>query len=81
MRRSETGPDPVFTTQDEIARRTGTQVVVRGRYTPPGAPPAGDEPPLFLKVTPGLVASEVHQQRQSAGISQICQCLVCRKYT
>ena len=46
-------------TQDDIARRTGTTVVVRGRYVPPGAPPTEGEPPLFLKITPGLVSSEV----------------------
>lgn len=46
-------------TQDDIARRTGTQIVVRGQYQPAGVPVTGDEPPLFLKVTPGAVSQEV----------------------
>ena len=47
-------------TQDDIARRTGTSVVVRGRYMPPGVAPADSEDkPLCLKVTPGLSKSEV----------------------
>ncbi len=47
------------TTQDDIARRTGTVVVVRGRFLPPGMPNNGEEPPLHLKITPGVTASEV----------------------
>ena len=46
-------------TQDDIARRTGTQIVVRGQYQPPGVPSNTDELPLFLKVTPGAVSQEV----------------------
>ena len=46
-------------TQDDIARRTGTQIVVRGQYQAPAAPGGSDEPPLFLKVTPGAVSQEV----------------------
>lgn len=46
-------------TQDDVARRTGTQIVVRGQYQPPGGPRVSEEPPLFLKVTPGAVSQEV----------------------
>ena len=48
-------------TQDDIARRTGTIVVVRGRYMPPGvaAPADGDDKPLCLRITPGLSKEEV----------------------
>ena len=47
-------------TQDDIARRTGTQIVVRGQYQAPGVPITSPEPPLFLKVTPGAIAGEVN---------------------
>ena len=46
-------------TQDDIARRTGTQIVVRGQYQPPGVPITTPEPPLFLKITPGAIVGEV----------------------
>ena len=55
-------------TQDDIARRTGTSVVVRGRFMPPGTP-AGEEKPLFLRVTPGLSQAEVTAPN--------CACLSC----
>lgn len=46
-------------TQDDMARRTGTMIVVRGRYMPPGVPQTGDDKPLCLRVTPGLSKAEV----------------------
>ena len=46
-------------TQDDIARRTGTTIVVRGRYMPPGLPPDEKEKPLLLRITPGRSATEV----------------------
>ena len=46
-------------TQDDIARRTGTQIVVRGQYQPPGVPITTPEPSLFLKITPGAITGEV----------------------
>lgn len=46
-------------TQDDIARRTGTQIVTRGRYMPPGTPQTDTDRPLYLNITPGVCASEV----------------------
>lgn len=46
-------------TQDEIARRTGTQIVTRGRYMPPGVPQTDAERPLYLHITPGASSTEV----------------------
>lgn len=46
-------------TQDDIARRTGTQIVTRGRYMAPGMPQSDTEQPLYLFITPGASASEV----------------------
>ncbi len=46
-------------TQDDIGRRTGTQIVTRGRYLAPGAAPAGEaDKPLHLHITPGASATE-----------------------
>lgn len=45
-------------TQDDIARRTGTQIVTRGRYMAPGMPPSDSEQPLYLHITPGASATE-----------------------
>ncbi|KAK9866860.1 hypothetical protein WJX84_006201 [Apatococcus fuscideae] len=39
--------------QDDIARRTNTLIVTRGRYYPPGVPLDDAEPPLRLKILPG----------------------------
>ncbi len=39
--------------QDDIARRTNTLIVTRGRYYPPGLPQDEAEPPLRLKILPG----------------------------
>lgn len=39
--------------QDDIARRTNTLIVTRGRYYPPGVPQDEIEPPLRLKILPG----------------------------
>ena len=39
--------------QDDIARRTNTLIVTRGRYYPPGLPQDDTEPPLRLKILPG----------------------------
>ncbi|KAK9851167.1 hypothetical protein WJX84_011058 [Apatococcus fuscideae] len=39
--------------QDDIARRTNTLIVTRGRYYPPGVPQDETEPPLRLKILPG----------------------------
>lgn len=47
-------------TQDDVARRTGTQVVVRGRYMAPGTPFTDVDKPLHLHITPGACTSEVH---------------------
>ena len=46
-------------TQDDIARRTGTQIVTRGRYLPPGTQPAEGERPLHLHIAPGASATQV----------------------
>lgn len=46
-------------TQDDIARRTGTVLTVKGRYYPPGEPEDEIEKPLFLRVTPGLCLQDV----------------------
>ncbi len=46
-------------TQDDIARRTGTQIVTRGRYMAPGMPQSDTEQPLYLFITPGASATEV----------------------
>ena len=42
------------TTQEEIQRRTGTEIKNRGRYQAPGAPADDQEKPLFLRVAPGF---------------------------
>lgn len=41
------------TTQEEIQRRTGTEIKNRGRYYAPGEPVDEQEKPLFLRVAPG----------------------------
>jgi len=41
------------TTQTEVERRTGTIIVVKGRYYAPGQPMVGGEKPLHLNVRPG----------------------------
>lgn len=46
-------------TQDDIARRTGTVLTVKGRYYSPGEPEDEAEKPLFLRVTPGLCLQDV----------------------
>jgi hypothetical protein len=46
-------------TQDDIARRTGTQIVTRGRYMAPGTPQTDTDKPLYLNITPGMCANEV----------------------
>ena len=50
--------------QDDIGRRTGTSVVVRGQYYSPGQV-HGEEKPLHLKITPGVVLSQVKHFAQS----------------
>jgi len=39
--------------QDDIGRRTGTVLTVRGRYYPPGVPRDERDPPLLLHIAPG----------------------------
>ncbi|CAL8471825.1 g11367 [Coccomyxa elongata] len=51
-------------TQDDIARRTGTQIVTRGRYMAPGMPQSDTEQPLYLFITPGASASENDAEKQ-----------------
>jgi hypothetical protein len=47
------------TTQDDIARRTGTVVTVKGRYYSPGDPQDENEKPLYLRITPGQCMQDV----------------------
>ncbi|EIE23783.1 hypothetical protein COCSUDRAFT_63305 [Coccomyxa subellipsoidea C-169] len=51
-------------TQDDIGRRTGTQIVTRGRYMPPGMPPSDTEQPLYLFITPGASSTEDDAEKQ-----------------
>ena len=54
-------------TQDDIARRTGTSVVVRGRFMPPGAQPdSAEDKALCLRVTPGVSQAEVGRDQVMA---------------
>ncbi|KAK9808142.1 hypothetical protein WJX73_001316 [Symbiochloris irregularis] len=54
-------------TQDDIARRTGTAVVVRGRFMPPGVSPTdAEDKPLCLRITPGLCKEEDEAGQQRA---------------
>lgn len=39
--------------QDDIGRRTGTVLTVRGRYYPPGVVRDERDPPLLLHIQPG----------------------------
>ena len=41
------------TTQEEIQRRAGTNIVNKGRYVAPGQAPDEKEKPLFLRISPG----------------------------
>ena len=44
--------------QDDIGRRTGTVLTVRGRYYPPGVPRDERDPPLLLHIAPGACHQE-----------------------
>lgn len=66
-------------TQDDIARRTGTSVVVRGRFMPPGSvQPGSEEQPLFLLVTPGLSKNEVGPCCTHIHLRQAIHCRHCK---
>ncbi|KAK9837508.1 hypothetical protein WJX81_007444 [Elliptochloris bilobata] len=51
-------------TQDDIGRRTGTVLTVRGRYYPPGVPREERDPPLLLHIAPGASHLEDDPVRQ-----------------
>ncbi|KAK9844539.1 hypothetical protein WJX74_003775 [Apatococcus lobatus] len=60
--------------QDDIARRTNTLIVTRGRYYPPGVPQDETEPPLRLKILPGgnLPPNPMlHQQAVDAAAGEV----------
>ncbi len=52
--------------QDDIQARTGTVIVTRGRYYPPGVTPDGKEKPLHLYVKPGAAATTVGPRWRAA---------------
>eukprot|EP00884_Botryococcus_braunii_P014304 jgi/Botrbrau1/22875/Bobra.0065s0033.1 len=61
-------------TQDDIARRTGTVLTVKGRYYAPGEPEDEAEKPLFLRVSPGMCLQDgeaVAQQQVNTAAAEI----------
>ena len=66
--------------QDDIGRRTGTVLTVRGRYYPPGVPRDERDPPLLLHIAPG--ACHLEARRPAARIhfskNEFFSCAACR---
>ena len=55
--------------QDDIGRRTGTQIVTRGRYLAPGTAPASEtDKPLHLHITPGASATQARTLQGTHGL-------------
>jgi hypothetical protein len=52
--------------QEEIQRRTGTVLIVRGRYYPPGMPVDDRDKPLFLRISPTVAAGDTDEEKQRA---------------
>lgn len=67
------------TTQEEIQRRTSTEIKNRGRYYAPGAPVDEKEKPLFLRVIPGssLPVRSALPLRRSTVTDAITHCKRC----
>mmetsp|Transcript_26252 Transcript_26252/g.65960 ORF Transcript_26252/g.65960 Transcript_26252/m.65960 type:complete len:639 (+) Transcript_26252:244-2160(+) len=53
--------------QEEIQRRTGAVLTVKGRYYRPGMPEVDNERPLYLRITPSITsASNTDEEKQKS---------------
>ncbi|GAX80623.1 hypothetical protein CEUSTIGMA_g8058.t1 [Chlamydomonas eustigma] len=52
--------------EDDIMARTGTLIITKGRYYPPGVARDEKEKPIYLKITPGNSVTQTEEQKYSS---------------